>query len=232
MAVEPAPSKWRIPTPRRTGAEGLIGVGADLEAGTVLAAYRTGAFPMPVDGLLAWFSPDPRAVIPLPGTACSRTLRRARRRFDIRVDTAFDAVVAGCADPRRPGRWITPAMVAAYRLLYDLGWAHSVEAWTEEGRLGGGLFGVAVGGLFAAESMFHVVTDASKAAVVGLIEALGAENDSAHRVLDVQWSSDHLTTLGAVEISRTAYLSALPRALALSAPVAFGGRAESGPTGS
>ncbi len=223
MAVEPAPSQWRMPTPRRTDPEGLIGVGADLEPGTVLAAYRAGAFPMPVDGLLAWFSPDPRAVLPLDALTPSRTLRRARRRFEIRVDTAFDAVVAGCADRRRPGRWITPDMVTAYRSLYDLGWAHSVEAWSADGRLGGGLFGVAVGGLFAAESMFHVMTDASKAAVVGLVEVLGAESGAAHRVLDVQWSSEHLKTVGAVEISRAAYLRALPRAIALPTPAAFGG---------
>lgn len=222
MAVEPAPSQWRVPTPRRTDAEGLIGIGADLAPGTVLAAYRAGAFPMPVDGLLAWFSPDPRAVLPLRGAARSRTLRRARRRFDIRVDTAFDDVIAGCADPNRPGRWITPAMVGAYRSLYDLGWAHSVEAWTEEGCLGGGLFGVAVGGLFAAESMFHVTTDASKAAVVALVEILAAESDGGLRVLDVQWSSPHLKTLGAVEISRTEYLRALRRALVLPGPSAFG----------
>lgn len=221
MAVEPVTTRWRIPTPRHTDVHGVIGVGADLEPGTVLAAYRSGAFPMPVEGTLAWFSPDPRAVLPLPGAGRRRTLRRARRRFDIRVDTAFDDVVAGCADPRRPGAWISPAMVSAYRALYDLGWAHSVEAWTDEGRLAGGVFGVCVGGLFAAESMFHLVSDASKAAVVGLVEVLGADGDAARRLLDVQWCSDHLRSLGVVEIPRAQYLRALRRALTLPEPRAF-----------
>lgn len=221
MAVEPVASRWRIPTPRRTDAEGLIGIGADLEPGTVLAAYRSGAFPMPVDGVLAWFSPDPRAVLPLPAAARSRTLRRARRRFEIRVDTAFDDVVAGCADPRRSGRWITPAMTAMYRSLHDLGWAHSVEAWTDDGRLGGGLFGVCVGGLFAAESMFHSVSDASKAAVVELVDLLRAGGDADRRVLDVQWSSPHLQRLGVVEVRRAVYLDSLGRALELSEPAAL-----------
>lgn len=233
MPVEPPPSRWRIPTPRRTDAQGLVGLGADLEPGTVLAAYRTGSFPMPVEGTLAWFSPDPRAVIPLgsppatgergtdDGTPLSRSLRRARRRFEIRVDSAFDDVLAGCADPRRPGSWITPAMAGAYGRLSQLGWVHSVEAWTAGGQLAGGLFGVAVGGLFAAESMFHAVTDGSKAAVAGLLELLEAEDDAADRVLDVQWTSAHLATLGAVEIPRAQYLRRLARAITLAPPAAF-----------
>ena len=248
MPVEPPPSRWLIPSPDRTDVEGLIGVGADLEPGTVLAAYRAGAFPMPVDGVLAWFSPDPRAVLPLrpvgeagpiegsggvegsgaaagSGTshppALSRTLRRARRRFEIRVDTAFADVVAGCADPRRPGGWITPEMTRMYGRLHELGWAHSVEAWTPDGRLAGGLFGIAVGGLFAAESMFSARTDGSKAAVVGLIELLGAEPDAVHRVVDVQWSSAHLQTLGVMEVPRAAYLESIRRAVTLPHPSAL-----------
>lgn len=244
MPVEPPPSPWLIPSPRRTDAQGLVGVGADLEPGTMLAGYRSGVFPMPVDRVLGWFSPDPRAVIPLvahgpQGGAdgplpLSRSLRRARRRFEIRVDTAFQEVVAGCADPRRPGGWITREMTSAYSRLYELGWAHSVEAWTVEpagagggpgdasgGRLAGGLFGVAVGGLFAAESMFHLVTDGSKAAVVGLLELLRAEEDADARLLDVQWLSPHLRTLGAVEVSRDRYLRAVRTAVDLPTPVAF-----------
>lgn len=234
MPVEPPPSRWRIPTPRRTDTQGLVGLGADLEPGTVLAAYRTGSFPMPVEGALAWFSPDPRTVIPLvspPATRergaddvaphLRRSLRRARRRFEIRVDSAFDDVLAGCADPRRPGGWITPAMGAAYRRLHQLGWVHTVEAWTSGGQLAGGLFGVAVGGLFAAESMFHAVTDGSKAALAGLLELLESEDDAADRVLDVQWTSAHLATLGAVEIPRAHYLRRLGRAVTLAPPAAF-----------
>lgn len=235
MPVEPPPSRWLIPSPRRTDAEGLVGVGADLEPGTMLAGYRAGSFPMPVDGVLAWFSPDPRAVIPLlpadesPDLAAhprddprlSRSLRRARRRFEIRIDTAFDDVLAACADPLRPGGWITPAMSQAYGRLNRLGWAHSVEAWTPAGRLAGGLFGVVVGGLFAAESMFYAVTDGSKAAVAGLIELLGAEADAADRVLDVQWTSSHLATLGAVEVPRVDYLRAVASAVTLPPPEPF-----------
>lgn len=232
MPVEPPPSRWLIASPARTDAEGLVGVGADLEPGTVLAAYRAGVFPMPVDGVLAWFSPDPRAVLPLSraewsGTAgqpaLSRTLRRARRRFEIRVDTAFSDVVAGCADPRRRGGWITPPMQRAYDRLHRLGWVHSVEAWTPDGRLAGGLFGVAVGGLFAAESMFSALTDGSKAAVVGLVELLSAEDHAADRVIDVQWSSAHLRTLGVVEVPRAAYLESVRRAIELPQPRALTG---------
>jgi len=235
MPVEPPPSRWLIPAPRHTDAEGLVGVGADLDPGTMLAGYRTGTFAMPVDGVLAWFSPDPRAVIPLVPVASasdlgaspgcrprlSRSLRRARRRFEIRIDAAFDDVLAACGDPKRPGGWITPAMTQAYVRLNRTGWAHSVEAWTTDGRLAGGLFGVVVGGLFAAESMFHSVTDGSKAAVAGLIELLGAEDDAVHRVLDVQWMSPHLASLGAVEVPRADYLLAVARAIALPPPAAF-----------
>ena len=122
--------------------------------------------------------------------------------------TAFAAVVEGCADPRRTGGWITPAVRDAYVRLHELGWAHSVEAWDEEG-LAGGLYGVAIGRLFAAESMFHRRTDASKAALVALGERLG---DDA--LIDVQWLTPHLASLGATEIPRAEYLRRLERALA------------------
>ncbi|MGH9261827.1 MAG: leucyl/phenylalanyl-tRNA--protein transferase, partial [Acidimicrobiales bacterium] len=123
-----------------------MGFGADLEPGTLLAAYRSGLFPMPVpdrrlgDPELAWWSPDPRGVLPLTGVRVSHSLRRARRRFEIRVDTAFIGVVEACADPGRPGAWITPAVADAYVELHRLGWAHSVEAWTRDHRLAGGLY--------------------------------------------------------------------------------------------
>jgi leucyl/phenylalanyl-tRNA--protein transferase len=138
----------------------------------------------------------------------SRSLRRTRRRYEIRVDTAFADVVDGCADPRRPGGWITRDVRDAYVRLHELGWAHSVEAWDADG-LAGGLYGVAVGRLFAAESMFHRRTDASKAALVALAERLG---DDA--LIDVQWLTPHLASLGATEIPRDEYLRRLERALA------------------
>ena len=147
--------------------EDLVAVGADLEPGTILAAYRAGLFPMGLGpggtAPLGWWSPDPRGVL-LPGELhVSRSLRRSLRSFEITVDRAFDEVVAGCADPSRDGAWITPEIHAAYRALHRLGWVHSVEVW-RAGELVGGLYGVAVGRLFAAESKFHRATDASKAA--------------------------------------------------------------------
>ena len=198
----------------------MAGAGADLSPGTLLAAYRTGLFPMGLgdhgEDPIGWWSPDPRGVLPLDGLLVSRSLRRSRARFEVRVDTAFDAVVAGCADPSRSGRWITPAVAAAYGELHRLGWAHSVEAW-RDGELLGGLYGVAVGGLFAGESMFSRATDASKVALVGLVEVLGADRDP-RRLLDVQWRTDHLATLGVVEVAREEYLRRLARALPLPDP--------------
>ncbi|HJR24469.1 MAG TPA: leucyl/phenylalanyl-tRNA--protein transferase, partial [Acidimicrobiales bacterium] len=182
-----------------------------LEPGTLLAAYRSGLFPMPVDGHhggpMGWWSPDPRGVIPLDGLQVSRSLRAARRRFEVRVDTTFAEVMAACAEPRRPGAWITDEVAAAYTRLHDLGWAHSVEAWDDEG-LAGGLYGVAVDGLFAGESMFHHRRDASKVALMALVELLREDADE-RRLLDVQWATDHLRTLGAVEVPRSRYLELL-----------------------
>lgn len=207
MPAEPPPSPWILTAAGAEPSDDLVGVGADLEPGTVLAAYRNGLFPMGVGvggaGPLGWWSPDPRGVL-LPGDLhVSRSLRRSLRGFEVRVDTAFDDVVEGCADPDRHGAWITPEVVAAYRTLHDLGWAHSVEVWQGE-RLVGGLYGLAIGRLFAAESKFHRVTDASKAAVAGLVDVLG--EDGEPWVLDVQWQTAHLASLGVREVPRAAYL--------------------------
>lgn len=192
----------------------MVGIGADLEPGTLLQAYRTGLFPMPVGSgtqeMLAWWSPDPRAILPLDGLRVSRSLRRSLRHFELRLDTAFDDVVAACADPSRRGGWITPAIAEAYGRLHRLGWAHSVEAWTPDGRLAGGLYGVAIGGLFAGESMFHRETDASKVALVGLVGGLRAGGAT---LLDVQWLTPHLASLGAVEVPRGEYLRRLVEAI-------------------
>ncbi len=224
MSVEPERTRWAFPPPEVADPLGLIGVGADLEPGTLLAAYRTGIFPMPRGrrGPMGWWSPDPRGVLPLDGVHVSRSLQRTRRRFGITVDTAFDAVVRGCADPRRPHGWITPRMRRAYRQMHDLGWAHSVEAWTADGELAGGVFGLAVGGLFAGESMFQRETDASKAALVALCGLLAAgEGPPAARLFDVQWTTPHLCTLGAVNLPRADYLERLAVALRLPLPPAF-----------
>lgn len=159
----------------------------------------------------------------LPGDLhVSRSLRRSMRRFEISYDTAFLDVVLACADPAREGAWITPPMVAAYQRLHDLGWAHSVEVWSG-GRLVGGLYGLAVGRLFAAESKFHRATDASKAAVVALVDVL--EEDGRPWVLDVQWRTDHLGTLGVREVPRTAYLDLVRSTVAAELPERWrGGR--------
>lgn len=205
----------------------VVAVGADLEPGTLLAAYAGGLFPMPIDpprrrpgdAPPVWFSPVARGILPLDGLRVSRSLRRTRTRFEVRVDTAFAEVVAGCADPRRPGGWIDARIAAAYQRLHQLGWAHSVEIW-RAGRLVGGLYGVAIGGLFAAESMFHVETDASKAALAALVDLLHDEH-GAGRLVDVQWATPHLASLGVVEVSRADYLARLSAALALPLPAAF-----------
>jgi leucyl/phenylalanyl-tRNA--protein transferase len=151
-------------------------------------------------------------VIPVERFAPSRSLRRAARGFEIRVDTAFAAVIDGCADPVRPHGWIDEGFVAAYTRLHELGWAHSVEAWDDQG-LAGGLYGVASNGLFAAESMFFARTGASKAAVLGLIGLLRAAGGA--RLVDVQWSTPHLASLGAVELTRAEYHRRLDIALRL-----------------
>lgn len=220
MPVEPTRSIWDFGDPRQADPdEDLVGLGADLEPGTLLAAYRRGLFPMPDGGLrppLCWFSPVRRGIIPLDGLVVSRSLRRAVRGCEIRVDSAFAQVVSACADPRRPQGWITSEVAEAYVELHRLGWAHSVEAW-REGRLVGGLYGVAIGGLFAGESMFHRERDASKVALVGLVDLLRDEH-AAGRLLDVQWVTPHLATLGAVEIPRDDYLDRLAVALRLPEP--------------
>lgn len=219
MPIEPAPTQWHLDLGQAKPGEDLIGVGADLAPGTLLAAYRTGIFPMGLGvaggGTLGWWSPDPRGVL-LPGDLrVSRSLRRSCARFEFRVDTAFAQVVAACAAPGRDGRWITPAIEQAYGELHQLGWAHSVETWLGD-ELVGGLYGIAVGGLFAGESMFHRVTDASKAALVHLASLLSPE-----ALIDVQWRTDHLATLGVTEVSRTAYLTLLSDAVTQPLPAAF-----------
>lgn len=191
----------------------LVAIGADLSPGTLLSGYRGGLFPMPDRGELGWWSPDPRGVLLPAGVHVARSLRRALARFEVSVDRCFGEVVTACADPRRPHGWITGAYRDSYLELHRLGWAHSIEVWDRDGRLAGGLFGVEAGGLFAAESKFHVSTDASKVAVVALADLLAADADP-RRVIDVQWCTEHLRSLGAVEVPRPAYLRALRRALA------------------
>lgn len=223
--VEPPPSVWAFPSPDKADESGVVAVGGDLEPGTLLAAYRSGLFPMPVGrrGELGWWSPDPRGILPIDALMVSRSLRRSCRRFEVRIDTAFEEVIEACADPTRPDGWITPEVSAAYIRLHRLGWAHSIETWDPEtGELVGGLYGVAIGGLFAGESMFHRRTDASKVALVRLVDLM---NDSEllgrHRMLDVQWVTPHLDRLGAQAMPRVRYLKLLRRAIHLPLPRVF-----------
>ena len=168
---------------------------------------------------MAWWSPEDRGVLPLSGLRVTRSMRQSARRFEIRVDTAFEEVVAACGDPSRSGGWIDGQIASAYTELHRLGWAHSVEAWRDD-ELAGGLYGVAIGGLFAGESMFTRVRDASKVALMGLVDLLSDEY-AADRVLDTQWQTPHLATLGVVEVPRQEYLRRLERALQLPLPHVF-----------
>lgn len=158
-----------------------------------------------------WFSPDPRGILPLEGFRVSSRLRRTVRRgvFDVRADTAFEAVMRACA--ARDETWITPPIVRSYVRLHEMGFAHSIEAW-HEGQLVGGLYGVALGGAFFGESMFHTVTDASKVALVHLVERLRRQG---FVLLDTQWVTPHLATFGAIEIARGDYLERLRHAVML-----------------
>jgi leucyl/phenylalanyl-tRNA--protein transferase len=211
VPIEPPPSRWALPTDGPLDGTGIVAVGADLEPGTLLAAYRSGLFPMPFDRRrIAWFSPDPRGVLPLDGLRVSRSLRRSLRRYHVTTDVDFRGVMQRCGDRRRPGGWITPAFVDAYHALHRLGWAHSVEVWDDD-ELVGGLYGVRSGGFFAGESMFHTSTDASKVALVHLVEHLTATGAA---LLDVQWTTPHLVSLGAVDVPRARYLELLRAAVA------------------
>jgi leucyl/phenylalanyl-tRNA--protein transferase len=209
--IEPPASRWSMPDAAPIDDTGLVAVGADLQPGTLLAAYRGGLFPMPMAGRrIAWFSPDPRAIVPLDGLRISRSLRRSMRHFDVMIDTRFREVMQRCADPSRDGGWITSEFVDAYTELHELGWAHSVETY-RDGELVGGLYGVHINGFFAGESMFHTVTDASKVALVHLVRWLVATGAS---LLDVQWTTPHLVSLGAIDVSRDRYLTLLAKAVA------------------
>lgn len=210
--VEPEPSKWVLPSDGPTDDSALVAIGGDLEPGTLLTAYRMGLFPMPVPRRrIGWFSPDPRGILPLDQLVISRSLRRSLRRYNVSRNEAFTEVVTNCADPRRPSGWIDRSIVEAYTTLHQLGWAHSIEVWDDD-RLVGGLYGVRIHGFFAGESMFHHATDASKVALVHLVDWF---QNSHGKLLDVQWTTDHLSSLGAVDIARHDYLQLLKDAVLL-----------------
>ena len=200
-----------FPDPRRGDDEGLVAIGGDLSGDRLRAAYAAGIFPWYNDGFpVLWWSPNPRAILPAEELHVSRSLlRRLRQRnYTLTWNLAFAEVIAACGDQRKGGTWIVPEMRMAYQQLHHRGHAHSLEVW-QENRLVGGLYGVQSGALFAAESMFHRVTDASKIAVV-------AASRSLHRagieVFDVQFATPHLRSLGVKEISRDDYLARIAAA--------------------
>ena len=206
-----------FPDPRRAPGDGPLARGGHLGADLLVDAYAHGIFPWPLsDGSLYWWSPDPRAIIPLDGLHVSRSLRRTLRRGHLRhtVDRAFEEVVRACATRPGEGTWIIPEMITAYVELHRRGFAHSVEVW-QGSRLVGGVYGVAVGGTFSGESMFHRVDDASKVALVHLVAHLRA---GGFTLFDVQLLTPHLATLGAVAVERDTFLRLLHSAPAATWP--------------
>ncbi len=220
--IEPPPTRASFPEARRAGRRKILALGGDFSPGTLLSAYRRGIFPWPQSAaLVPWCSPDPRAIFPLapggPPPHWSRSLRRTLRKhpFRVSVDEAFREVMQSCGDTREGGTWIVPEMVDGYERLHELGWAHSVEVWEGEA-LVGGIYGLAIGGLFAGESMFHRKTDASKIAFAELVGRLLA---GGFVLFDVQVMNEHLESLGCVEIRRDRYLDRLAQALTITAAI-------------
>ena len=194
--------------PNTAGPDGLVGVGGDLNPVTLIRAYSEGVFPwFNDDDPILWWSPDPRGVIPLESLHVSRSLARTIRsgKFMVTYDQAFVDVMRGCASRPNEGTWITESMISSYCELHAIGHAHSVETWFD-GQLVGGIYGITIGGLFAGESMFHRVTDASKVAVVKLVERL---KEAGYILFDVQIENAHTASLGATSIPRAKYLTRL-----------------------
>lgn len=215
--LDPAP----LPGPGQWVGQDLVALTLGMDAPLVMRAYVNAMFPMPVDDWIGWFSPVRRGILPLDALRVPRSLRKSARHYQVTVDRDFDAVLAACAGQDRDGGWIDPDVVAIYTELHRAGRAHSVETRTPDGRLVGGLYGVGYGGLFAGESMFHdsqAGRDASKVALMGLVAMLRAGGRPEQRLLDVQWRTDHLATLGVTEISREDYLVRLRRAVELPQP--------------
>ena len=230
--IEPAPSRVRFPDPGRPRSPEVVAMGCDFSSGTLLSAYRSGIFPWPHgdetekggegDGrpLVLWFSPDPRTIFPLDGPLhWSRSLRRTLRNhpYEVTLDADFPQVIHVCGETRAKATWIIPELEAGYVKLHELGWTHSVEVWEHPPGGGarvlvGGIYGIAIGGMFAGESMFHLRTDASKIAFATLAERL---RGAGFALFDVQVQNPHLESLGCVEIPRAEYLARLKAALPL-----------------
>ena len=209
-------SRYTWPEPDAWPSRGdVVARGADLAPSTIVDAYRRGLFPM--EGVdddnpeeIYWWSPQLRGIIPLDGLRVTRSMRRSARRFVTRINHDFERTVLGCAARVGDDAWITPRFVDAYAELHRLGWAHSVETYDEHDVLVGGLYGVRIGRFFAGESMFHLQRDASKVALMALVQLM---TDSDMSLLDTQWLTPHLQSLGAVGVPRDEYLALLASAV-------------------
>lgn len=202
----------------------LTSFGSNWKPDTLLAAYRVGLFPMPyeLDGAevaIGWWSPQSRAIFYPDQIHVSNSLRSAINKFTITVDQDFESVIRACADPARERGWINEDVISAFSELHQMGFAHSIEVWDREGRLAGGLYGIEVGGIFAGESMFHSASNASKAALVHLGKLLA---DGSGRLIDTQWMTPHLESMGAKPIERRKYCGILPRLLEIPPVLSIG----------
>ena len=208
-------SVWDFPTLEQMPEDDLVILGADLKPETVIDSYTHGIFPMHIDvsnkQQIGWWSPQQRGILPLNKINISKSLQKSMNKFQVSFDQAFDQVIDGCGDDKRPQGWINKEIKIAYKKLFELGYVHSVEVWNKKDELVGGLYGVEVKGLFAGESMFHKETDASKTAMVYLVNKLKAAG--GERILDVQWQTPHLKSMGVIKIPRKKYISLLPEVM-------------------
>jgi leucyl/phenylalanyl-tRNA---protein transferase len=209
----PTECRWTFPSPELwPDDDDIVAAGADLETDTLLYAYAHGMFPMFVNKRnLAWWSPVDRGVIPLDGLRVTRSMRKSAQKFTCTINEAFTDVMTLCGSMRTDGNWITREFINAYSDLHDEGHAHSVEVWNEADELVGGLYGVRINKFFAGESMFHSQTDASKVALMHLVELMTLDG---MELLDTQWRTEHLETLGCIAIPREKYLQLLAYAIA------------------
>ena len=195
----------------------LTSFGSNWNPETLLTAYQAGLFPMPyeIDGqesAIGWWSPQPRAIFHPGEIHVSRSLRAAQKKFRVTIDLDFEAVIRACGNPNRASGWINEDVISAFLTLHNLGIAHSIEVWDKDNQLAGGLYGLELGGLFAGESMFHVTKNASKVALAHLAVLL---DDGNGRLIDTQWMTSHLQSMGAKPIDRVEYCQKLPKLLAI-----------------
>ena len=209
--IVPTECRWSFPSPDLwPDDDDVVAVGADLETDTLLYAYAHGMFPMFHKRDLLWWSPVDRGVIPLDGVRITRSMRQSAKMFTCTVNTAFVDVMKKCATTHTDGNWIDKNFIHAYTELHQEGHAHSVEVWNSNGELVGGLYGVRINKFFAGESMFHTETDASKVALMHLVQLMTLDG---MELLDTQWRTEHLETLGCIAVPREKYLQLLASAV-------------------